>query len=979
MALVAGSRFDRYEVIGPIGAGGMGEVYLAHDPKLGRKVALKLLPERYSHDDERVRRFEQEARAASALSHPYILAVHDVGEVEGVLFSAAEYVEGRTLREVLKEGRPKLAAALDVAIQTASALSAAHEAGIVHRDIKPENIMVRRDGYVKVLDFGLAKLTESDPLPADDPTALVRFSTEPGIVLGTPHYMSPEQARALRADARTDIFSLGVVLYEMVVGHPPFQGQTTADVIAAILDREPMPLAQLVPQAPAELDRIVTKALEKDREERYQVVKDLLLDLKKLRQHLDVEAELQRLTPPQTRSATMFPPPMDARTFVPGPTDVGFPGPTRVAATTGDLSRPFAASGGLRVVFAVLAAVLVAAAAGFLYLRRPEAPILTDKDTILLADVVNTTGDEVFDGTIKQGLAVQLQQSPFLSLFPDNRVRQTLRLMGKSPDERVTPDIARQICQRQGLKALIAGSIAPLGSHYVIALDAVNAVTGEVLAREQVEAERKEGVLKALSKGAANLRQQLGESLSSIQAFDAPLEVTTSSLEALNAFSLGYEQTTRGNWLEAIPFVRRAVEIDPNFAYGYVLLAVAYGNTSQPALAAEQMQKAFALKDRVSALEKLRISFLYHSFVTGDMEKGIEVLELHRRTYPRDARAPGNLADTYARVGQFEKAAAAARDGITLNPNAASSHVNLTWAFVGLGRFAEAKQVAEDARSQKIDTIDLRGFLYTIAFVNGDEAAMAEHLEWAKGRPDEYVALEWQAATAAFGGQWRRSEELSRRAVELAAREAPEIAAQYAAEAALRAAALGRRAQAKALAARALELQRTQVSLPRAALALALGGDHDSARTIAEELARDRPNDTVINGIWLPAIRGALELGRGDPARAIESLAPAGRYEAAAELWPQFLRGEAHLRAKAPREAEAEFQKVRDHRGQAPLSVVYPLAVRGLGRSAALAGDDRTSRTAYQDFLALWKAADSDLPGLAAARREYAALAPPAP
>ena len=569
----------------------------------------------------------------------------------------------------------------------------------------------------------------------------------------------------------------------------------------------------------------------------------------------------------------------------------------------------------LRLVAAGVVAAL--ALSGFFYSRRAQA--LTDKDTILLTDFVNTTGDAVFDGTLRQGLAVQLGQSPFLNLFPDARVRQTLRLMGRSLDERVTTEIGREICERQGLKALIAGTVAQLGSHYVITLEAVNGRSGESLAREQLEAESKEEVLKVLSRAATELREKLGESISSIQKFDAPLELTTSSLDALKAYTLGFEWSSKGKWLEAIPFYKRAVELDPNFAYAYSGLAVHYANTDQLGLAAESAEKAFALRARVSELEKLRISSFYYAFVTGEIDKGIEVLELYKQTYPRDSVAPTNLSVNYLLIGQFEKAVTEAREALRLNSRA-TGYANLGKAFIGLNRYAEAVTVFEQAFQKKLDTTHFRWGLYTIAFINGDAAAMQRQLDWAKGQPDEYEALDWQTGAAAFAGQWRRSQDFSRRSIDLAARsDAKEVAAQYAAEGALRGAVFGQCAQAKTSAAQSLALKRNQVSSTRSSLALALCGDAAHAQSLVDELTRRYPKDTRINGIWLPLIRAALELQHSSAAQAIELLQPATRYEAAAEFCPQYVRGLAYLKLSKAMEAAAEFQKILDHRGQAPL------------------------------------------------------------
>ena len=583
-AVPAGTRLGRYEVRRQIGAGGMGEVYLALDTgELGREVAVKFLPAEVAADPQRLQRFLLEARTVSRLTHQNIVSVYDFGEERGARYVVTEYVDGVTLREHISGRRLKLHDVLDVGAQVASALVAAHEAGVVHRDIKPENVMVRRDHTVKVLDFGLAKPFETHAgRPAVDTEAGTRMlaNTSPGTVLGTVSYMSPEQSRGEPVDARSDIWSLGVVLYEMLAGRLPFEGADIHRQIVAIQEQDPPPLARHVEGVPERLEEIVLKALAKDPEDRYQTAKDLLIDLKHLRHKLEVDAEIDRTIPPELRARAARSSGAELRaTTAPQPA-----APTTAAESAHPTSSAEHIVSGLRrhrrAAVVATALLLVAAAAGFLFLRGRRAQALTEKDTILLADFVNTTGDPVFDGTLKQALAVQLGQSPYLNIFPEDRVRETLRYMGRSPDERVTRDVGREICQRQGVKALLVGSISGLGSHYVIILEAVNAQTGESLAREQAEAGSKEQVLRGLGEAAVRLREKLGESLASIQRFDAPVEqATTSSLEALRAYALGNEQRNRGDEREAIPLYRRAIELDPNFALAYGRLASIYGNS----------------------------------------------------------------------------------------------------------------------------------------------------------------------------------------------------------------------------------------------------------------------------------------------------------------------------------------------------------------------------------------------------------------
>src|SRR5205809_1364221 len=718
---IVGKQIGHYQVVSRIGRGGMGEVFLAHDTSLGRKVALKLLRSDFTRIEERLRRFRQEARAASALNHPNILTIYEIGHDGSLHFMATEYVEGETLRQHLSRARITVGQTLDVAVQVASALAAAHQAGIIHRDIKPENIMVRSDGNVKVLDFGLAKLTDPKTIDTAAPT-LPQVETQPGVVMGTFSYMSPEQARGLAVDARTDIWSLGVMIYEMAAGRQPFEGETASDVMSLILQKEPPPLAYSWPEVPAELERIVRKALHKDREERYQTIKDLLIDLRNLRKELELSAEMERSAPP-----------ISARAMSSGQS---------AAATAHSASSAEYIVTEIkqhkRAAVGALALILIASAASFFYFHRTKAYPLTEKDTILIADFVNTTGDAVFDGALKQALAVQLEQSPFLNIFPDERVQETLRLMNRPPETRVTRDVAREICERQGLKAMLVGSIAPLGSHYVIAVDAVNARTGDVLDREQTEAESKEQVLSVLGKTATHLREKLGESLSSIQKFDAPIEqATTSSLDALKAFTTGNEMYLAGKWPEAVSFFKHAVELDPNFALAYAKLGVVHFNSLQYDLSAKFMAKAFELRERASERERLYISNLYYMFATEELDKGIEVLELWKQTYPRDFFPHNNLAFAYIQTGQFEKAIEEDREVMQLNPNIAARYWQLGFSLAALNRLDEARAVYQEAIAKKLDSWSIRYELYGLAFIQGDQAVMQQQLGWAAGKPFE--------------------------------------------------------------------------------------------------------------------------------------------------------------------------------------------------------------------------------------------------
>ncbi len=641
------------------------------------------------------------------------------------------------------------------------------------------------------------------------------------------------------------------------------------------------------------------------------------------------------------------------------------PAPVAAAPAINQQRRWWCVAAGLVIIAALVAA---------LSFSRGK-PVLTDKDTILLTDFTNTTGDVVFDGTLKQALAVHLGQSPFLNLFADERVRETLKRMNRSPDERVTPVIGREICQRQGLKALLTGSIASLGRNYVINLEAVNGQTGDVLAREQGEAEGKEQVLRSLGEAATRLREKLGESLNSVQKFDVRLEhATTASLEAFKAFSLGFEQNSKGKYFEAISSYNHALELDPNFALAYGVLAATYGNTGQPGLAAVTVQKAFALRERVGEREKLHITWLYYWYATGESNKIIEGLELLKQTYPRDFLARHSLGVAYLIIGQYENAIEELREAIRLHPNSslALTQVLLARTFIKLNRFEEAKAIGAQSLAQKLDSLDMHSTLYNIAFVQGDTAALQQHVEWASGQPGEYIHLNWQAGATAFAGQWRKARELSNRAAELAEQhKLKEVAADIVSANAERAAVLGHCQQSRADLTRAAALPHTPPSLFRAGMALALCGNATQAQALNNEAIKRYPKHTIVNEVNLPLIRAALELQRGNRSQAIQILQAASRYESVSNFYQNYLRGQAYLGERKGAEAAREFQTILDHRGEAPLSVLYSLAHLGLARAAALSGDTTQARTSYADFLALWKDADADLPMLLAAKKEF--------
>jgi serine/threonine protein kinase/tetratricopeptide (TPR) repeat protein len=970
-------KVSHYRIVEKLGAGGMGEVYLAEDMKLGRKVAIKILSEEYTTNRDRLHRFEQEACAASALNHPNILTIHEVGNDEGRHYIATEYIDGVTLRRKIGGAQLEVREILDVAVQVASALEEAHAAGIIHRDIKPDNIMIRRNGYVKVLDFGLAKLTESttERTPSDGEAATrVLVQTDAGVVMGTSHYMSPEQARGKQVDARSDIWSLGVVIYEMVAGRTPFEGETSTDVIVAITQKEPAPLLRFAPNVPAELDWIVTKALRKDREERYQTIKELLTDLRRVKQRLEFEAELERSVAPESYTRTaisgaIFPPTGAAQAL-----------PTAEKTVSHVSSAEYIVTGirHHKIAAGLVALVVIAAIGIGAYFYTHHKAALTDKDTILLTDFINTTGEQVFDGTLKQALAVHLGQTPFLNIYPDERVRETLRFMGKSPDERITKDIGREICERQGIKALLSGSIASLGSHYVITLEALNAQSGDPIAREQIEATSKESVLSSLGTAAFSLRQKLGESLSSIKKYDVKIEqATTSSLEALKAFSMGDEARKAGRTRESLPFYQKAIELDPNFAIAYARIAVFYGNQGQIEFATQFVEKAFALRERVSEREKFYISEKYYNYVTGETDKTIEVLKTWASQYPNDYIPHNNLALNYQFLGRYSEAQKEALRAIELNPNNVTCRDNLIGTLLAQGLLDEAAQANEELAKLSPEFLSVYATRYVLAFLRGDQAVMASLESAFKGKPEEADALGNFAAKVAYFGKYSESESMATQARDMFKNQKrTENAGQLMLSMATREAIFGRCQQSRQNVTAGLALDRGRISLGNAGLASAICQDTAQAQSLIEEMTKRFPKDTATVECLVPMIKAILELNRGNATSAVQILEPLRSKELGLFLGvsTNYLRGRCYLQLRMGREAAAEFEKIIAAQGVDVFAVEHVLSHLGLARAAMLSGDTSKARKEYQDFLALWKDADQDVPMLLEARKEYEAL-----
>jgi eukaryotic-like serine/threonine-protein kinase len=948
MSLSAGTRLGRYEIVTAVGAGGMGEVYRARDTHLEREVAIKVLPPALMSSELARERFQREARTIAALHHPHICAIHDVGETpEQQAFIVMEFLQGDTLEERLRNGPLDVPILLEMAIALADALAAAHVAGIVHRDIKPANVFLTAWGP-KLLDFGVAK-TAPRVAGANSVTqtdAARPLLTAEGATVGTLAYMSPEQLRGGDVDVRTDVFSFGLVLFQMATGRPAFAGATGAVVAAAILHEKPPTPSTLRPELTVRFDEIVLKALEKDRTLRYAQAADLKADLQRLKR----DREQSSVAPVV---ATMAPAPARHRIL-------------------------WLAAGALLTVAAI--------AGGYFYMSSSSRPApLSEKETVVLADFANTTGDPVFDGTLRQGLAIQLQQSPFLGLASDTRIQQLLRLMGQPAGAKLAPAIARDICERMGGGAILEGSIATLGAQYVLGVRATGCRSGEVLGEEQEQVARKEDVLNALSDIASRLRVRLGESHSTLDEHNRPLpDVSTASLDALKAYSAGLQET-QGR-LAGIEQLKRAVEIDNSFAVAHARLGTVYSIAGESVLGRQHTTRAFELRERATDDEKFFITAAYHRQVTGDLELALQAFDLWAQTYPRTFNYYGLASGFVTKgAGKYEGCLERAAKAEAADPQSPFGYLNAAACYMYLDRLDEAAAALQRAADRKVSGTDFPKWYFHLAFLRGDDAAMEREFARAQGNGPEAELTHLKALALAGSGQLDRAGSLSRRAIDLSEKARQyELGALFQTAPAVWHALVGNVAEARRAAALALDMSTGRDVSYAAAFALALTGELSRSQVLLKDLEARFPHDTTVNISYLPALRGLIALRQGNLAEALQKLDAAVSNEFAlpgtafiasfGSLYPAYVRGQTYLAAKRPADAAVEFRKIISHRGLVMEDPIDAVARLQLARALVASGDTARARVAYDDFLTRWRHADADVLILRQAQAEAAKL-----
>jgi serine/threonine protein kinase/tetratricopeptide (TPR) repeat protein len=988
MIIEEGTQFGPYRLLEKIGAGGMGEVYRVLDTRLEREVALKLVSDSYliadlgsgspsplhdtpahstpasgSHASHE--RFLREARSAATLNHPNVCAIYDTGEQDGRPYLVMELLRGETLKRYLtKAGGHGLPAEEVVAFaqQAAAALAAAHAKGIIHRDIKPANLFVvdalRGKHQIKILDFGLAKKqtgvafagsygppgSGSSDETAVGPGSATMELTTPGSAVGTVAYMSPEQAKGAPLDSRTDLFSLGAVIYEMATGKTPFKGDSTAEVFAALLREDPPPVSTVNPAMPRQLDPIVAKLLAKDVARRYASAEELQEDLE----------------------------------------GVGFqPAPPAASIAASKPKWPWLAA----------AAVLLLLAGGLAWWKyrpaaapAPGAPengsqasgARTTKDSLILADFVNHTGDPVFDTTLNQALQIDLEQSPVINIVSPQHLLQSVKYLGKPEGTPVTPAIAREIGEREGIKAIITGTIANLGKEYVITLTAQNTATGDEIVSEQAQAPDKEHVLDALGRAAAAMRGKLGEDLESIKKLDTPFgQATTSSLEAFRAYALGDKAHAKAHDIpEAEGHYLRATELDPNFAMAYARLGVVSINSGQVTKANNYFSKAYELSKNVSERERLYIAGHYYQNVAGNLPKVVETLQEAIQAYPGQIDNYININVAYQALGQYDQGLPYAQKAVEIDPQDSIAAENLLSDYVALGRMADVKSELE--RTEKMDlnssTDDL--VIQMVAhFLLGQPQEVQRVMAKIAGRPDEFIGTQILATIQQYSGQYRLAAATIQRAAEQAARaKAPDAQAGFLLED-VTARGLAGLCDSKDVVRQALSLDKSRQTQAYATLAAAICGDGKVAPPLAAELIKKYPQDSLIQDVFVPLSKAFIALAAGRAQEAIDAAEPAKPYNA--NYPASYLQGVAYLQLHDAGHALGAFQTATRANAGTLQTVSAPYVAQvqlGLARAYAMGGDKPAAKKAYEAFFATWKNADADLPMLLAAKKEYAAL-----
>jgi len=951
--LFVGKRVSHYRVLGILGGGGMGVVYEAEDLKLGRRVALKFLPEELSDDPKALLRFEREAKAASALNHPNICTIYGTDEYEHKPFIVMELLEGNSLSAQLA-GLPEplpLPTVLEIAIEICDGLQAAHTKGIIHRDIKPANIFLTNHGAVKILDFGLAKLaaTQEDQEPsvvkAEDPApdalghsprdkslncpANHPTLTVAGTPVGTASYMSPEQISGEPLDARTDLFSLGIVLYEMATGRRAFEGPTAAIVHEAILHRTPTSAHELASHVPRSLEAVISRTLEKDRTRRHQSASEIRKDL----------MQIQREINPRRRF--------------------------------------------LRYSFAAAMLLLLVGLAAWGYWQVRNSVTLSPSDTIVLTDIDNQTGDAALGQGMSTALQVALMQTPYLNLLGPDKLHETLHALNLPNDTKVTvsPELARQVCEYTHSRGIVSGSIMNLGNQYGIELQVINCATGAKFARVTNEAETRNDLVRVLGVTATQVRTKLGESKDSIARFNQPLELATSSSpDALQFLALAYQSHLHGDLPAAMADYNRAIEKDPNLALAYAAEGSIYTYVGPEARTTETLTKAFALRERLTTPSRFQVETAYYGNAEGEWDKALPIAEQWVHAFPHDVIARYNLKANLESLGRPEESLVQAREAARLLPS--------VWMFRGLlqsaiaaGRLDETRATYEQVKSLHFDDSEAHAFRALLAFLQNDPSAMQAEWAWAAQNPAVAGPVIFrEARVQAYHGRFRESHRLTQQAVDSSKKSGDIINDTfYQNNEALREAEAGRFAESLHLLSEPRGRNDNRNTRSLASLVSARANDLTEAQKRADALEQAYPHDTLILRYSLPTIRAAIKLRQGHPAAAIELLRPATNYEMAQDLpfdnlYPAYIRGLAYLQMKKGSLAAPEFQKLSDHPGIVGDFVTGAIAHLQLGRAQAMTGDYAAARKAYEEFLTLWRDADPDLPVYKEAKAEYAAL-----